>query len=324
MRLGTLTLAAALFAAPCHSAFAASFSGIYTFGDSLSDAGNAFIATGGAFPGPGYATRTVPLIPVPVGYFTNPQVGSGPAGLWIDQLAGKLGLPDPLPALGPAGGTNFAIASADTASGLASMNNQVALFLSATGGVAPSTGLYTLWGGANDIFDGLNPIAAADNIANQILALHAAGADNFLWLNLPSLGGIPEFIGNPAAAAAASAASALFDAEYTSRLFALDALGINVIGVDVNSLFNAINANPGLFGFNNITTACNVTAGCNPNSALYWDAEHPTTYADSLIANLAANDLGVTPEPPSVTLLGLGAVFAIGFGYNRRRLIQSA
>src|SRR4051812_24386777 len=114
MRLGTLTLAAALFAAPCHSAFAASFSAIYSFGDSLSDAGNASIATSGVFPGPGYATRSVPLVPIPVGYYTNPQVGSGPAGLWIDQLAAKLGVTDPQPALAPLGGTNFAIGSADT------------------------------------------------------------------------------------------------------------------------------------------------------------------------------------------------------------------
>jgi len=319
MRLGTLTLAAALVVAASQSAFAASFSTIYTFGDSLSDAGNASIATAGAFPGPGYATRTVPLVPFPVGYFTNPQVGSGPAGLWIDQLAAKLGMTDPQPSFAPLGGTNFAIGSADTGAGAASMSNQVGLFLSLTGGTAPSSGLYTFWGGANDIFDGLNPVTAADNVANQILALHAAGANNFLWLNLPSLGGIPDFSGNPAAAALANAASAAFDAEYTSRLLALDALGINVIGVDVNALFNSINANPAAFGFTNITTACMTTAGCNPNSALYWDGAHPTTYADSFIANLAFQNLTPTPEPPSLALFALGSIFTLGLVHARRR-----
>ena len=319
MRLGTFTLAAALVAAPCHSAFAASFSAIYTFGDSLSDAGNASIVTSNTFPGPGYATRTVPLIPFPVGYYTNPQVGSGPAGLWIDQLAVKLGMTDPQPALAPLGGTNFAIGSADTGAGAASMSNQIAFFLSLTGGAAPSSGLYTFWGGANDIFDGLNPVTAADNVANQILALHAAGANNFLWLNLPSLGKVPDLSGNPAGIALANAASTLFDAEYTSRLLALDALGINVIGVDVNALFNSINANPAAFGFANITTACMTTAGCNPNSALYWDGEHPTTYADSFIANLAFQNLTPTPEPPSLALLALGSLFTLALIQARRR-----
>jgi phospholipase/lecithinase/hemolysin len=319
MRLGLLALAAALVASPSHSAFAASFSGIYTFGDSLSDAGNASIATAGVFPGPGYATRSVPLVPFPVGYFTNPQVGSGPSGLWVDQLAATLGITDPQPSLAPLGGTNYAIGSADTGTGLASMTNQIALFLTRTGGLVPSTGLYTFWGGANDIFDGLNPVAAADNIANQILTLHAAGANTFLWLNLPALGRIPEFSGNAGAAALANAASAAFNAEYNSRLLALESLGINVIGVDVNALFNSINANPAAFGFTNTTTACAITPGCNPNSALYWDLEHPTTYADSFVASLAAQDLAPTPEPSSITLLTLGSVFLVGFGYSQRR-----
>src|SRR5438067_13669364 len=153
MRLVTLVLAAATLATP---ASAASYSGIISFGDSLSDPGNASIATAGLVPGPGYATRSVPLVPFPVGYYTNPHSGSGPVGLWIDQLAGKLGVPDPLPFLAPTGGTNYSIGSADTASGLGNMNTQVGLFLAANPS-APSSALYTLWGGSKDIFHGLNP-----------------------------------------------------------------------------------------------------------------------------------------------------------------------
>jgi phospholipase/lecithinase/hemolysin len=318
MRLRNLLLAAAVLAAPCSLAFGASYSGIIAFGDSLSDPGNASIATAGLVPGPGYATRSVPGVPFPVGYFTNPQSGSGPAGLWVDQLASKLGVTDPLPALGPLGGTNFAIGSATTSSGAASMNNQVALFLSSTGSVAPSTALYTFWGGANDIFSSLSPTAAADTIANEILAVHAAGGMNFLWLNLPPLGQTPGFNGIPSASAAADAASALFDAEWALKVSSLDALGINVIGVDVNSLFNSLVASPGTFGFTNVTSACNTTPGCNPNTFLYWDTEHPTTYADSLVANLAVQDLTPTPEPPSVTLLALGSIFTVGLAATRR------
>src|SRR6184192_3886946 len=126
MRLAPLVLAAATLVTPPAS-LAASYSDIFSFGDSLSDPGNASIATAGAFPGPGYATRSVPLVPFPVGYYTNPQSGSGPVGLWVDQFAAKVGVPDPLPFLAPLGGTNYSIGSADTAIGVGNMNTQVGL-----------------------------------------------------------------------------------------------------------------------------------------------------------------------------------------------------
>jgi phospholipase/lecithinase/hemolysin len=106
MHFKTALAAAAVSAFFCHAALAASYSEIVAFGDSLSDAGNASIATLGAQPGPGYATRSVPLVPFAVGYFTNPQSGSGPAGLWVDQPAAGLGVADPSPALAPLGGSN--------------------------------------------------------------------------------------------------------------------------------------------------------------------------------------------------------------------------
>ena len=306
MRLGTLLLAAVL----CPSvALASPFTGIVTFGDSLSDPGNAYLGSGGIFPGPGYATRTVPGVPLPVGYYTNPQSGSGPAGLWIDQLAGKLGLPAPSPFLAPLGGTNYAIASSFTAgfNGLApGMDTQVADFLSATFGHAPSSDLYTFWGGANDLFNGHNPITAADNIAAEIEAVAADGGKDFLWLNLPPLGDTPGLIGNPALSAAANAASSAFNSEWAADLASLNHIGIDVTGVDVDGLFNTVSANPSDFGFTDVTHACDTTPGCNPNTFLYWDTDHPTTEADSLVANLAYSDL--TPEPPSIALLTTGAL----------------
>jgi phospholipase/lecithinase/hemolysin len=322
MRLATLVLAAASLAAPT-AAIAASYSDIISFGDSLSDPGNASIATFGAVPGPGYATRSVPLVPFPVGYFTNPQSGSGPVGLWVDQLAAKLGVLDPLPFLGPTGGTNYAVAGATTSSGLGNMNTQVGLFLTANP-AAPSNALYTLWGGGDDVFNGLNPVAAADTIAGQILTLHAAGANNFLWLDLPLLGFTPEVSGNPALAAAANAASAAFDAEWATRLAMLQALGINVTGLDINALFSNILANPAAYGFTNVTTPCITTPGCNPNTFLYWDPQHPTTYADSLVADAAFQALNPTPEPPTIVLLGLGGAFMGSAVFLRRRYAMKA
>jgi phospholipase/lecithinase/hemolysin len=282
------------------------------FGDSLSDAGNASIATFGSVPGPGYATRTVTGIPFPVGYFTNPQTGTGPSGLWIDQFAAKVGVADPSPALAPLGGSNYAVGGALTGSANpGDMQTQVGFFLATHPTGASPTALYTLWGGADDIFAAQNPVTAADNIAAQIKQLAADGGQNFLWLDLPNLGQTPSLSGNPAAAAAANLASQAFDQEWAIQVATLDSLGINVIGVNIDTLFNDILANPAAYGFSNVANACNATPGCNPNTFLYWDNLHPTTYADSLVASLAYQDafggpVGVTPEPPTVTLLALG------------------
>ncbi len=320
MRLGTLILAAAVSAAPYGVAHASSNSENEPFGDSLTDAGNVSLCTSGSLPGAGYATRSLPFVPFPVGYYTNPQSGSGPAGLWIDQLAGKLGVADPSPFLAPLGGTNYAIGSSFTAgfNGLApGMDTQVGDFLTSVSGHASASDLYTFWGGANDIFNGLNPVTAADNIAAEISAVAMDGGKAFLWLNLPPLGDTPGLHGTPFSTPANLATQA-FDAEWAIDLLGLKAAGVNVIGVNISGLFTTIAANPAAYGFTDITDACNTTAGCNPNSFLYWDSEHPTTQADSLIANLAFQDLNPTPEPPSITLAALGAVFIFAFAATRR------
>lgn len=331
MRLTQFFLVAATCAASCGLAHGSSIpSGqinqITVFGDSLSDAGNVSIATFGLLPGPGYATRSVPGVPFPVGYYTNPPSGSGPAGLWIDQLAGKIGVSDPVPVLSPLGGSNYAVGSALTGGALPQdMQNQVLLFVATHLGSASGSSLYTFWGGANDIFSGANPIAAADNIAGQIQSVASAGGKDFLWLNLSSLGDVPELTGNAAGKLAANLASQAFDAEWLADVNHLDGLGINVIGVDVNTLFQQILSDPAAFGLTNVTSACNVTAGCDPNTFLYWDGEHPTTYADSLVATLAYNDAfgssaTATPEPPSVMLLSAAVLGLVLVGYRRRAM----
>jgi phospholipase/lecithinase/hemolysin len=315
MRLGTLLLAAAACWPAC-TANASSFTSIVSFGDSLTDTGNVYVGTSGALPGSGYAVYNG------FGIYTNPQSGGGPAGLWIDQLAPQLGLSAPLPFL--VGGNNYAIGSSFTAGfngAVPGMDTQVADFLDAVSGHAPAGDLYTFWGGANDIFNGLNPVTAADHVAGEISAVAADGGKTFLWLNLPPLGATPGLIGTPFASAA-NAATLAFDMEWALDLTNLDSAGINVIGVNVGALFNAIHANPSHYGLTDITDACNTTAGCNPNTFLYWDNEHPTTEADSLVANLAYQDL-TTPEPPSVTLVALGAIFTLSLAFIRRRSVNA-
>lgn len=328
MRFKVLTIAAALFAASPLLASNISFNQIITFGDSLSDNGNAYIESGGTFPGSNYAMT-------PYGYYTDgpnttPSTGSGPVGLWVDQFSKMVGVADPQPFAAGGGGTNYAVASAMTGTtnpqDIQNIINNY--FLPSHGGAAPASALYTFLGGANDINDALgpNPLtaiaagkAAADNIESEIMQVHSAGGQYFLWFNLPSLGETPAALEAGALVSGeANLATQAFNAEYALDLQTLLAQGIDVIPVDLNTLFNEIILDPSAYGFNDVTDGCISTASytsmnpctstTNPNKYLFWDDEHPTTAGDALIAD-AAFDAINAPEPATYALLMLG-----GFG----------
>jgi thermolabile hemolysin len=324
MRVQLPIFAVSLFL-PLSSAFAIpvnSINQLFLFGDSLSDSGNASIATLGAEPGSGgYYYRSVSGLPYQVGEFTNAPTPGGPTGVWADQFAPKLGLPVAQPFL--AGGTNFAIASAMTGSnGLDGVTDQLGYFKAAVGSTAPSNALYAFWAGANDVANGGNPITAADSLSQNILTLSAAGAKTFLWFNLPDLGKTPDALAaGPVQSALASAASNAFDNEWALDLSRLQSLGIDVIGVDVASEFLAIQADPAAFGFTNLTTPAISVPGANPNQYLFFDGEHPTAAADALIADLAFTDLVDAPEPAALTLAALGIAMVALLGRKARREI---
>jgi phospholipase/lecithinase/hemolysin len=154
-----LSGAAFALAACCSSALlcgsaahAAQFSAEYVFGDSLSDVGNVFLATG-----------------EPASPYVNGQFSNGP--VWAQDLAGRLGLPALTPSL--AGGTDYAFGGATTgspptnSSAVPNLVQQVDAFLSVSHS-NPSNALYTFSIGANDLFailsgstGGLTPLQAA-------------------------------------------------------------------------------------------------------------------------------------------------------------------
>jgi phospholipase/lecithinase/hemolysin len=284
-----------------------SYSQIFVFGDSLSDTGNATIASGGLYPGANYAP----------GRFTDgpntTPATTGPVGLWVEQLAAKLGVADPQPFLN--GGTNYAVASAMTGSNnLDGITDQINYFLGQHS-PASSTALYAIWGGANDFFFGNNTpntaASVADNLYKNIQTLAGDGAKNFLWVNLPPLDATPR---GRSSGGSLGTEVTNFNMEWTADIAALRSQGINVVGVDVYSLFVQVAGNPGAYGFMNVKDPAQGKSGVDPNTYLFWDQEHPTTAGHASVANLAYDDLTASsvPEPMSlaVTALGLSLLLA--------------
>ena len=320
MRAKFFAVTGLILLSPLCAALASSFSQFYVFGDSLSDNGNASIALGPKFPS-NYGTYTFAGTSLTTQYFSDgpntTPVGAGPQGLWVDQLAGKLGLADPKPFL--AGGSNYAVAGAETGASPTrpqDIGNQVALFsVNHTSG-APSSALYSFWGGANDILDGKNPVTAANNLEGYISTLASEGAKNFVWLNLPLLGDIPE--GKPQQAAL-NAASAAFDTQWAGDLAALQGKGIDVTGINMESLFSNLLGDPATYGFTNVTDAAQGLSIPTDKGYLFWDGLHPTTAGHTQIADAVYDALVPTPEPASVALAVLGMLGLIGFSVARRR-----
>ena len=313
-------------------ATAAPITSLYAVGDSLSDQGNGFILTGGAFP------------PLPY----DQRASNGPVA--VEYLANALGVP-----LAPseAGGTNYAVLGAATGSvgipsspPLTTENSAAILYgqpalegtsllsqtseILLTGPIADPNALFFVWGGANDLF--IDPSAATtasavNKLALVISMLYGGGARQFLVPNLPDLSHTPYGLNlSPAERAGLQALTIGFNAGLAGALNGLSALpGIDIEQFDTFSLFNAILAAPDAFGFSNTTAPCipgNLQVGgsicADPGSYLFWDSVHPTTAGHQVLGNaFAASVAEPVPEPASIALLSLGIGLAVAA--RRRR-----
>jgi outer membrane lipase/esterase len=149
-------LAAVSVTAVAQAAAPSPFTGITVFGDSLSDGGNFAIAAG---------------LPAGQRFTTNPGLTA------IENVAAYYGLP--LNA-SLAGGSNYAFGSAGittntpgSAAGIPTETQQITSYLAANPTLDPNR-LYSVWGGANDIFYH-GTAAAAGQVADQITAAITAG-----------------------------------------------------------------------------------------------------------------------------------------------------
>ena len=309
-----VALALASSAAFAQSAHAGLFDNMVTFGDSLSDDGNLSLAL---------------QLPQIVRFTTNP----GQTG--VEDIADYLGTPM-TPAL--AGGTDFAFGGAGlvnnspgTPSVVPTLPTQLGMYLQATGGNADPNALYAVWGGANDIFynayvaslGGLTPAQVQANLQTaaatelgMIDQLGKAGAHYVMVFNLPNIGLTPDATAQGATAAAQLTGLTL---TFNNTLNAgLAKAGVNIIPVNTYAMLNEIIADPGRYGFTNVTDpACTGSSfGCLPagtpgatstyqpgtdKTYLFADGVHPTTTAHAELAQYAES---IIAAPGEMSLLG--------------------
>lgn len=290
-------LAAAVLAATAALAAPASAAGPYSqtvfFGDSLTDSG--FFR---------------PLLPLSVRPVTG-QFTTNPGFVWSQWLADYYGTradPNGNGQIGTnyaAGGARVGVNSTGALGPIPSLSTQVNNYLTANGGRADSRALFTVWGGANDLFaitnagaDPTTTIASAVGAQVGIVAtLRNAGARYILVPTIPDLGVTPAF---RALGPTAQAQGTALTVNYNTALFGgLTSNNLRVIPIDTYTLIREIVANPAEYGFANITgTACQpqITANsltCNPtsyvtpdapNSYLFADGVHPASRAHQMLA----------------------------------------
>ena len=269
------------------------FNAVVVYGDSLSDNGNLFAATG--LPGaPYYQGRR----------------SDGPVA--VEQLATALGTP--LLDFAWIGATtgigNFADGGTPTGLGAFSLPGMQAEFAATQASLGPylNNGLFVVWGGANDFLApsplDLTPQAIISRAVGDelgiVTSLELLGAHNILVPGLPDLGLTPYFQSlGPIAAAQASVATNAYNAALSSSVPS------GVLFYDTATLVRSMVANPGAYGFTNVTDPCfnkiTLSVCSNPSQYLFFDDFHPTTATDRFAADgfLAT----VTPEPSTFVLI---------------------
>ena len=256
------------------SVFGADFDTIVVFGDSLSDNGNLLAAT-----------TTSP----DEDYYWQGRFSNGP--VWVEYLA-EVDLLDATLVDNAYGGAETGTAAFPPDP--PGLNTQVTAYTSTA--VLGADTLFVIWIGANDMFAIADPAdaaavigTAAANIQTALENLAAFGAENILILNLPNLGGTPRFYGT-ADAATATLISQTFNTSLAQVVSNFEAANpdITVYEMDIYALFGDLVANPGDYGFTNVTAVSPNFAVANEwdNSAGYafWDEIHPTTEAHEAVA----------------------------------------
>lgn len=261
--------------------------------------------------------------------------------VWTDYMAQHLGLPaDAAPAFAAQRNSGiYAVAGAATTASVfpnTSTQNQLDRWLTRPGGAATdATGLYTYFGGANDILNAAQAVAggtltpqaaqlaaiqAALNVGQGASALATAGAKFILLPNVVDLGRVPrvQAIPLPGAAAAVTGLTALFNATLASQIVGLRSTFTTTTFFDLrldillDNVFHDAARGGAQYGITNTTQRCDQAGPPFCGVSLFHDDLHPTALAHSHVADaayrLAAFDRNVVvPEPATWALTLLGA-----------------
>lgn len=238
---------------------------LYVFGDSLSDVGNVFRATGGAVPAPPYFQ----------GRHSNGKV-------WVEELAAKLNLSGDRV-------QNFAWGGATT--GEVGMNQvpgvlaQVETFTKNQPKIDPQA-LFVIWAGSNDyLFSTETPTVSIENLNQSLESLLNAGAKRLLVANLPDLGKLPATRGKDKSQTLTNFAMT-YNRDLKTTLEKLQKPDLAIAELDVFRIYQTAVKNPNQFGFTNVTNPCLGTSA-NCDRFLFWDGIHPTTAAHKVLGDLA-------------------------------------
>ncbi len=307
------------------------FSGVYGFGDSLTDTGRVAAITDALTPGvPGDG------FPGPVFGYAEGRFSNGPVAIEamsMTLMGSSLSLANNFAHGGARTGVS-PYSNRDNNNALLNgtgLINQTQMFRSSVGaGNADPNALYFVWAGSND-FTELQVLTNAnndwnrviDNIETAIGNLAQDGAQHFFVPNLPNLGLAPYALaGGPAAAAAASGLTAAYNNLFAGRIAALDAANpnIDIKLFDVYSYMTSFIAqvqNNGSFnGITDVTTPCRVDTSpssfslCgNAGEHFFWDDRHPASVAHQVLgAQFASAALVPEPETYAMLLAGLGVL----------------
>ena len=329
--VGALALAGVMALTAPLAASVPRFDELYIFGDSLSDPGNLFALTQ-LLPGG-------PLPPSPP-YFDG-RVSDGP--VWADLIA-----QDYAAAGRPV--TNYAFAFGrvisptevdlnEPASFLPiNLGDQIASFVASTA-MAPANSAAILLMGANDAFQSLRLAAdeppgtpggvvvaniaaraqaAVDGIAAAAATLRDRGVGTLVLMNLPDLGQVPAFSGDPGSSLLASLATLSFNTALAAETFP----GMEVERIDVAGLFAGLLADPGAFGLTGLgpcldLDATPMTLCDNPTELAFFDRVHPNSVVHAALAAEVRQAVAIPLPAAGWLLLGGLALLA---GAARRRV----
>ena len=245
-------------------------------------------------------------------------------------------------------GTNYAVAGATSAlaavGGPTGINlpEQVGAFSAFEHGAADPSALYVVMIGGNDVrnaaLQATGPGAITDGVDTELAAistLSGEGARNFLVVNVPDVGIIPEFAqDNPTLAGTATTLSQLYDTDLAAGLAFIDptlAADVSIHQFDLYGFNVNLLANAASLGFTNTTDRCytntplsaKTSAQCGPNaenidSFVYWDDVHPTANVHALWAKGMEE---AVPEPSTwaMLLIGFAAMGLAGYANSKKQ-----